>query len=403
MTAAVAEKPKYFPIRSRTGTASHHLSTDAVGFGLDDLDKLTPKEVVFLLAEARWGSSQTMACPHCGTIEKHYWRNREHRWKCKACDKTFSVTSGTVLADHKLPLVKLLKIIFSWANGSSGKAALQLRRDWNVSYPTVFTLLHKMREGLMRGFNVGVLCGVQEMDGMDVNGRRYKEKRNKPQGGGGAGAPKLPEHLLKPTGEVQGPPAPPKAGKAAKQHPDRRIMLVTRQRGVAKGKGAAFTRIAMAITESGKTVLATAQRFISAESAVMSDEDPSYAAFGKLFAQHETIKHSETFSKPGGIHNNHAESFNWRARRAAEGIYLNPSNKYLQDYMVEQAWREDTRRLSTFDRLKALLTSVLNVGLSQWFRGYTHGHHREYEFLVEGQRPAKGRGKPKGWREKPPR
>lgn len=71
--------------------------------------------------------------------------------------------------------------------------------------------------------------------------------------------------------------------------------------------------------------------------------------------------------------------------------------------MAEQAWREDTRRLSTFNRLKALLTHVLKVGLSQWFCGYTHGHPREYEFLVEGQRPAKGRGKPKGWREKPPR
>lgn len=403
MTAAIADKPKLFPIRKRTGTAAHHLSTDAVGFGLEDLDRLTPKEAVFLLAEARWGSAQTMPCPHCGTTDRHYWRAREHRWKCKACDKTFSVTSGTVLADRKLPVGKLLKIIFSWANGASGKAALQLRRDWNVSYPTVFTLLHKMREGLVRGFNVGVLCGVQEMDGMDINGRRYKEKRNKPQGGGRTGAPKLPEHLLKPTGDLQGPPAPPKAGKAAKQHPDRRIMLVARQRGVAKGKGAVYTRIAMAVTESARTVTATAKRYISAESEVMSDEDPSYATFSRLFAQHDTIKHSETFSKPGGVHNNHAESFNWRARRAAEGIYLCPSNKYLQDYMVEQAWREDTRRLSTRKRLLSLLSSVLNVGLSMWFRGYTHGHHREYEILVEGRRDAPGRGRQKGWREKPPR
>ena len=403
MAALTVERPKFFPIRKRTGTASHHLSRDAVGFGLDDLDKLTQKEAVFLLAEARWGSAKVMPCSHCGTTDQHYWRAKECRWKCKACDKTFSVTSGTVLADRKLPLLKLLKIIFSWSNGASGKPALQLRRDWDVSYPTVFTLLHKLREGLVRGFNVGVLCGVQEMDGMDINGRRYKEKRNKPQGGRSAGVPKLPEHLLKPLGDVVGPPAPPKAGKAAKQHPDRRIMLVTRQRGVAKGKGAVVTRIAMAVTESANTVVATAKRFLSAESKVMSDEDPAYASFTKLFAKHDTIKHSETFSKPGGVHNNHAESFNWRARRAAEGVYLNPSNKYLFDYSVEQAWREDTRRLSTFDRLKHLLTAVLKVGLSRWFRGYTHGHHRDYEILVEGNRSAKGRGKPKGWKPKPPR
>lgn len=42
--------------------------------------------------------------------------------------------------------------------------------------------MHKLREGILRGHNTGMLCGVQEVDGMDVNGRRYKEKRNKPQG-----------------------------------------------------------------------------------------------------------------------------------------------------------------------------------------------------------------------------
>ena len=178
--ATIAAGPfKPLPIRQRTGTASFHLSTDAVGFGYDDLDHLTPKEAVLLLAEARWGSSKLVTCAHCSTIGNHYWRRKELRWKCTCCDKTFSVTSGTVLADRKLPITKLLKIIFSWSNGASGMPALQLRRDWNVSYPTVFTLLHKLREGLVRGFNVGVLCGVQEMDGMDINGRRYKEKRNK--------------------------------------------------------------------------------------------------------------------------------------------------------------------------------------------------------------------------------
>ena len=52
----------------------------------------------------------------------------------------------------------------------------------------------------------------------------------------------------------------------------------------------------------------------------MSDEDPAYAKFGQRFADHKTVKHSETFSAPGGVSNNLAESFNWRARRAAEGI-----------------------------------------------------------------------------------
>lgn len=56
-------------------------------------------------------------------------------------------------------------------------------------------------------------------------------------------------------------------------------------------------------------------------------------------------------------------------RRSAEGIYLNASNKYLTDYAVETAWREDTRRLSTGKKLRHLFLKAMSVGLSMWWRG----------------------------------
>lgn len=406
MTAALADdKPKLFPLRKRTGTAAHHLSTRAVDFGHEDLAALTEKQAIMLLAEAQWGSCTYMPCSHCGSLDSHYWSPKEKRWKCKACDKRFSVTSNTVFADRKLAVAKILKIAYSWANGASGVPALQLRRDWKVSYPTVFTLLHKLREGLARGFNTGLMAGAHEMDGLGINGRRYREKRNRPLGGGGAAKPKIPAHLLKPPEgyEQVGPPTPPKFGKAAKQPIDRRLLLVMRQRGVSKGKGAATTRVGIAISETAASVTTMARQFASAESVIYSDEDPAYASFRRLFADHKTINHSKGYSDGNGTSNNLAESFNWRMRRGAEGIYLNPSNKYLREYAVEQAWREDTRRLSTSKKLMHLFRHALSVGLSQWFRGYTHGKHRGVELLVGGPQPAKGRGRPKGWKARPPR
>ena len=110
---APAEAKKLFPLRKRTGTAAFHLSKDAVDFGAEDLEKLTEKQAVMLLAETVWGSTKEMSCPHCGTFDVHYFYSRELRWKCKCCDKKFSVTSKTVLADHKLSLVKILKIAYS--------------------------------------------------------------------------------------------------------------------------------------------------------------------------------------------------------------------------------------------------------------------------------------------------
>lgn len=404
-TATPADRPQLFPIRQRTGTAAFHLSTDAVGFGQEDLEKLTEKDAVMLLAQAQWGSTTLMPCPHCGTIDSHYWTPAERRWKCKCCDKRFSVTTKTVFADHKLSLVKILKIALTWANGAAGVPSLKLRRDWNVAYATVFTLTHKLREGFFRGFNTGLMAGIHEMDGMDINGRQYREKRNKPLGGHNKGAPKVPEHLLKPPEgeEPMGPPKPHKFDKKAHQPADRRIMLVFSQRGVSEGKGACATRVAMALTESGKTVTAVAKKFGSAESTIISDEDPSYAAFSGIFAAHKTINHSKAYSDGNGVSNNQAESFNARMRRTAEGTYLCISNKYVSSYVAEAAWRTDTRKLSTGDKLNHLFRCALAVGYSLWFRGYTHGKHREDELLIEGSQPAPGRGRPPEWKPKVPR
>ena len=404
MTAIAAAGPKLFPIRRRTGTAAFHLSREAVDFGAEDLEKLTPKEGVMFVAKLLWGSTKEMPCPHCGTIDTHYWSLKELRWKCTCCGKRFSVTSGTVLSGRKLPLVKILKIAYDWSTGASGVPALQLQKKWNTSYPTVFTLIHKLREGILRGHNAGMLCGVHEMDGMDVNGRRYKEKRNVPQGGRPKGAPTIPVELLLPTDngpDFIGPPTPPKFGKTTKQHPDRRIMLVMRQRGISKGKGGAATRIAIALSECGDTVKQLTTSYASAESVIVSDEDTSYAAIKGLFAGHFSVKHSKEFSTVDGVNNNQAESFNRRMRRGIEGIYLSASNKYLKDYAAEQAWREDTRKLSTGKKIRHLLRLALGVGLSLWWRGYSHGKHRLDELLIEGRQAAPGRGKKVGATPKP--
>lgn len=398
-TPGAAEKPGNFPLRKRTGTAHWQLRSDLLDTSLDELHKLSPVETVQLAAELRWGSSTFISCPHCETMDRHYWRRADMRWKCAGCDKCFSVTSGTVFADRKLSLNKLLRMCFQWSNRASGHVAMDMRKDYGVTYRTAFTLCQKLREGLFRGFNTGVLCGVLEMDGADLNGKRYREKRNQPQ----VRKKKKPaiedkyiEKVDPHTGEIFGPEPPAKFGKAARQPADRRIMLTLRKRGQVKGNGAIATRVCIALTEAGQTVQAMATRFATASSAFMTDEDPSYAKFGIMFSAHDTVSHSETYSTDEGVNNNQAESFNRRMRRSAEGIYLNVSNKYLTSYSAENAWREDLRRTSTFQRLKSLMGFAFGVGLSEWWRGYWQGKYRTHELLIEGARDAPARGKKKG-------
>lgn len=118
-----------------------------------------------------------------------------------------------------------------------------------------------------------------------------------------------------------------------------------------------------------------------------------YAKFSKLFAGHAKVAHSQTFSE-NGVNNNQAESFNARARRAAEGIYLNISNKYLLEYAGEAAFREDCRDLSVRARFMHMFHTVFSVGKSMWFRNYTkpRTRKRDFEPLVTGQLKTHARG-----------
>jgi transposase-like protein len=381
--------------------AAFHMSKASVGFNSDDLAKMTELDAVYWLAEAQWGSRTEMPCPHCGTIDKHYFTRSQLRWKCKACDARFSVTSKTVFADRKLPLTKILRIAFDWSAGASGVPALQLRRNWNVTYSTVFTLAHKLREGLVRGNNIGAVAGVNEMDGMDVIGRRGYEKRGNPSDK--VKPLDIPPELKKPGVDENGNPLPAKFEKNARQNPARRLMLVMCQRGVSAGTGSSATRVTISVREQASTVKAFAQIRASAESIMMTDEDNSYAAFSGLFAEHNTVNHSKEYSNGNGVSNNQAESFNARMRRSVEGIYLNPSHKYLMEYACENAWRQDVRKLSTGRRLCHLFGKAMWVGHSRWWCNYTHGENREYEMLIEGNQPVATRGKPKGYQHRLPR
>src|SRR6202049_3089188 len=89
-------------------------------------------------------------CPHCGGVDAYDCRRLKGapRFRCRACVKDFTITSGTLFASHKLPLRCYLAAIAIFCNEVKGKSALALSRDLNVSYKCAFVLLHKLREAM---------------------------------------------------------------------------------------------------------------------------------------------------------------------------------------------------------------------------------------------------------------
>lgn len=387
--------------RRRSGTASWHMSDEAVDISLRDVYRMTDRESLEYLIQARWGSRKSVRCPHCGTVTGHYWRPRDRRWTCRACRKAFSVTSGTVFANRKLALQDLIAGTLMWVNSAGGQPALELKRHWNTTYNTAYVLQHKVREALVRGYNVGLLAGDLEMDGSHQSGWRAAEKRGKPQVSTPPTDKEIDDALLNTSGRAQrnkkrrSGAIDPEYKVRLPEH--RRIVVAIRKRSGVKGMGAVETRIAVGAAENDDVVRSVMQDFVAcSESYLNTDEAPVYAKFAPSFRGHKAVKHSVTMKGPNGEHNNMAEELNARLDRAEKGQYMNIEPKYLLDYAVEVAFRSDTRRMSNGAQLRLALNIALNVGMSQYWRGFTRGRHRTQELIHPQPRAARPSGPPKG-------
>jgi hypothetical protein len=69
--------------------------------------RMSDEEVERTFIRLRWQNNNgDPHCPHCGCSIVYACRRpgRAQRWRCKACQKDFSITSGTLFAFHKMPL-----------------------------------------------------------------------------------------------------------------------------------------------------------------------------------------------------------------------------------------------------------------------------------------------------------
>jgi transposase-like protein len=412
------DTPKSKPPRTKIHRPSSaatrwHMSSAAVDRDVTEYGRWTDRQCVRHFARARWGDFKLVTCPHCETADKHYWNVERLRWKCKRCAKTFTVTSNSVLAGHHLSLQTILTAIFLWAAGAAGKPSLETRRILGVkSYNAVFVLEAKLREALRRGYMTGLLSGVVEMDGAHAAGRRASLKRGRPLNKPKKTDEEANEQTYRDATQTREEKERRKAEAAAMKasggtvdpeygfvYPaSRRIIMTIRQRAGTPGKGACNTRVAVGAAESPEVVEAFIEKYVAVpETILATDTSSAYSKAGEQFKLHLKVNHSERLVGPGpDEHVNNSEGFTARQDRSELGIYLNLEPKYLLDYAVETAFREDHRRLSPGEVADVVLHYALNVGLSQDWRGYTQGKHRENELLTPTPRLAAPSGPKKG-------
>ena len=152
------------PDRRRPDRQPEADPADGGGGGLDDVlfDPLARMDGAPVCPQCRLPTC--WACPR---------PNGAPRFRCSACRRDFSPTSGTLFAFHKLEIRDYLAAVVIFCDEVKGKAALALSRDLDVQYKTAFVLAHKIREAMaseVKSLRLGGLGRHVEIDGCYVGG-----------------------------------------------------------------------------------------------------------------------------------------------------------------------------------------------------------------------------------------
>ena len=88
-------------------------------------------------------------CPRCDGIDTYETRNSNGMpYRCRDCNRYFSVKTSTLLASTKIPLHKWVWAIFLECTSVHGISSVKLHRDLGISQDSAWHMLHRIREGM---------------------------------------------------------------------------------------------------------------------------------------------------------------------------------------------------------------------------------------------------------------
>ena len=247
-------------------------------------------------------------CPHCGTInEATLLKGKSTRpgvYKCRPCEKPFSVTVGTLFERSKIPLHTWVYATDLLTASKKGMSAHQLHRMLKVTYKTAWFMAHRIREAMT-------------------------EDKMPPMGGSGQ--------------QVQSDET--YYGNTSKRSKSYRKGLKNKQSIVGlvepeTGEARAFHVKAANVRTVRKILFTNARR----SSILVTDEAGIYKNLGPKFVQHETVMHTaREYVNRDGFTTNNVENFFGIFKKGMVGVYHFCGEQHLQRYLNEFSFRYSHR------------------------------------------------------------
>jgi transposase-like protein len=244
-------------------------------------------------------------CPRChGVNQATKLEGKSTRpgvYKCRPCEKPFSVTVGTVFERSHIPLNKWLYAMHALAAGKKGTSAHQLHRELGISYQSAWFMCHRIREAMRPAKYPGPLGGLEETVEVDetyVGGKLGNRKSRNVK---------------------------PKRAVVALVHRDGDVRSFPIKKLNKRHMGAIL------------------RKQVSKKSYLMTDDSNIYTALGKEFRDHETVNHKIEEYVRGDAHVNNAENYFSILKRGIIGVYHHISEEHLPMYLAEFDFRYNAR------------------------------------------------------------
>jgi len=306
--------------------------------------------------EIRYGG--VLTCPHCGASNKVYrYRLVKKLCHCKNCNNSFSPFKGTIFQKSKTKLCDWFYAIHLFLNAKKGFPALQLQREIGVTYKTAWRMFHQIRIAMQNG-ELKPFEDLVEMDETYFGGKPRKAP------------PKLYD---------------PATYDASKKLATGRGTTKLAISGIKERKsGRVYTQVMppneLGEEVSGPQLKAVIDKTCVPGTTVITDGFSSYKILDKPVSSkvdlsllddskltepspsyvHYTINHKRSGWIAGLtgvelIHTNGIESHWAIVKRSHKGIYHYISPKYMQRYLDEYSFRQNTLKMPSLDVFDLLL------------------------------------------------